>query len=162
MSQFHSLTRPSTLFSLSWSVPKLEALLKTAKVVPAANQVELHPLLPQQSLVDFCLSKGIQPQAYSPLGSSGPELRDNAEVDAIAKKHGVSSGNILISWGVARRVVVLPKSVTASRIQDNIKLVTLDSEDLDTLNNLSKKSGTKRFVRPDWQVSGGLGFEDGF
>lgn len=108
----------------NWSQPKLEALLKTAKVVPATNQIELHPLLPQQSLVDYCRSKGILAQAYSPLGSSGGELRDDPRLGAIAKKHGVATGNILISWSVARGVVVLPKSVTPSRIEDNIKCVS--------------------------------------
>lgn len=52
------------------SVPKLERLLKTAEVVPAANQIELHPLCPQDETVKFCQEKGILPQAYSPLGST--------------------------------------------------------------------------------------------
>lgn len=52
------------------SVPKLERLLKSAEVVPAANQIELHPLCPQTETVEFCQSKGILPQAYSPLGST--------------------------------------------------------------------------------------------
>jgi glycerol 2-dehydrogenase (NADP+) len=52
------------------SVPKLEKLLKTATITPAANQIELHPLCPQQEVVDFCQKNGILVQAYSPLGST--------------------------------------------------------------------------------------------
>ena len=52
------------------SIPKLERLLKSATVVPAANQIELHPLCPQTELVEFCKSRGILPQGYSPLGSN--------------------------------------------------------------------------------------------
>lgn len=52
------------------SVPKLERLLKDAEVVPAANQIELHPLCPQDETVKYCQEKGILPQAYSPLGST--------------------------------------------------------------------------------------------
>jgi glycerol 2-dehydrogenase (NADP+) len=58
------------------------------------------------------------------LGSSGGELRDDPEIGAIANKHGVSPGNVLVSWSVARGIVVLPKSVTPSRIEDNIKCVS--------------------------------------
>jgi glycerol 2-dehydrogenase (NADP+) len=66
---------------------KLNEILPTAKVVPAVNQVELHPYNPQLELVKFCKSKGIVMQAYSPLGSTGsPLLKDDVVVE-IAEKH---------------------------------------------------------------------------
>lgn len=111
--------------------------------------VECHPFLPQHELKAYCESKGIKIQAYSPLGSTQAGLRDDESIQAIAKKHGVSTSVILISWQVQRGVIVLPKSVTPSRIEENIKTVTLDSEDMHTLDTLSDKKGRKRFVKPD-------------
>ncbi|SCV74349.1 BQ2448_6781 [Microbotryum intermedium] len=129
----------------------IEDLLKTAKVVPAANQIELHPYLPQHDLVKYCQSKGIVVEAYSPLGSTDSPLLKDEEIVKIAEAHGVSVGTILISYQVARNVVVLPKSVTPKRIIDNFQLVKLSSEDLDTLNNMHKTKG-KRFIKPDWGI----------
>lgn len=68
-------TRIVTAIGVSnFSIKKTERLLQTAEVTPAANQVELHPYLTQQDLVDFCHSKGIAVEAYSPLGSNDSPL----------------------------------------------------------------------------------------
>ena len=82
----------------NFSVPFLETLLKDASVVPAANQIENHPYLPQQEIVDFCQSKDIQVQAYSPLGSTGSPLFQEEGVKEVAKKHNVGPGTVLISY----------------------------------------------------------------
>lgn len=82
----------------NFSVPFLETLLKDSSVVPAANQIENHPYLPQQEIVDFCQSKGIQVQAYSPLGSTGSPLFQEEGVKEVAKKHNVGPGTVLISY----------------------------------------------------------------
>lgn len=80
------------------SVPYLEELLKTAEITPAINQIENHPYLPQQEVVDFCNSKGIHVTAYSPLGSTGSPLFQEEDVQAIAKKHNVGPGTVLLSY----------------------------------------------------------------
>ncbi|KAL7414226.1 protein GCY [Mrakia frigida] len=144
----------------NWSVPKLEDLLTVCKVKPAVNQVELHPYLPQPKLVAFCQSNDILVQAYSPLGSSGSPVREDEEVVKIAKKHGVDAGTVLISFAVKRDIVVLPKSVTASRIKANLALVDLDAEDMKTLLGLSDVRGVTRYTKGAWGVK--FGFEDGF
>lgn len=82
----------------NFSVKYLEELLEHAKVVPAANQVENHPQLPQQDLKDYCDSKGIILQAYSPLGSTGSPLFQDAGVKRVAEKRGVTPGCVLISY----------------------------------------------------------------
>ncbi|BGP16174.1 hypothetical protein JCM10213_001390 [Rhodosporidiobolus nylandii] len=135
----------------NFSIPFLDELLKTAKVVPAANQVELHPYLPQHELIDYLKERNIVAQAYSPLGSTDSPLLKDEDIVKIAEKYGVSTGTVLISYQVARGVVVLPKSVTPKRIEDNFKIIKLDNEDLDVLNNLYKTKG-KRFIKPDWGV----------
>jgi diketogulonate reductase-like aldo/keto reductase len=73
-------------------------LLKEATVVPAANQIENHPYLPQQEIVDLCQSNDILVQAYSPLGSTGSPLFQEEGVKEVAKKHNVGPGTVLISY----------------------------------------------------------------
>ncbi|GAA5898854.1 hypothetical protein JCM8208_005412 [Rhodotorula glutinis] len=141
----------------NFSQKMMEKLLTTAEVVPAVNQVELHPYLPQHDLIAYLKSKDIVPQAYSPLGSTDSPLLKDEEIQQIADKHGVSVGTVLISYQVNRGVVVLPKSVTEKRIVDNLRLVKLDDGDMETLNSLHKTKG-KRFIKPDWNVD--LGFVD--
>ncbi|GAA5851774.1 hypothetical protein JCM9279_004401 [Rhodotorula babjevae] len=141
----------------NFSEKMMEKLLTTANVAPAVNQIELHPYLPQHDLIVYLKSKDIIPQAYSPLGSTDSPLLKDEEIQQIADKHGVSAGTVLISYQVNRGVVVLPKSVTEKRIVDNLRLVKLDDDDMETLNSLHKTKG-KRFIKPDWNVD--LGFED--
>jgi len=82
----------------NFSKKYLEELLPTAEVVPAVNQVENHPYLPQQEVVDFCKNKGIHITAYSPFGSTGSPLFQEQEIQDVAKKHGVSPGGVLLSY----------------------------------------------------------------
>jgi len=135
------------------SIPFIEALLADphTTVVPAANQVESHPYLPQHELVDYCKSKGIVFTAYSPLGSTNSPLLQDEDVKKIAHKHGAEVGQVLISWQVHRGVAVLPKSVTPHRIQSNFIKVNLDAEDAAVLDNLHKKT-TQRIIKPAWGV----------
>lgn len=135
----------------------LEQLLPNVSVVPAANQIENHPLLPQQEIVDFCREKGILVEAYSPLGSTGSPLMKKDEVIKVAEANGVSPGTVLLSYHVARGVVALPKSVTPSRIEENFKIIKLSSEQLRALDRLHE-SGTQRLVYPEFGIN--FGFPD--
>ena len=92
----------------NFSVPYLEKLLSEATIVPAANQIENHPYLPQQEIVDFCKEKGILVQAYSPLGSTGSPLFQEEGVQEVAKKHNVGPGTVLISYqGMSNRCLFM-------------------------------------------------------
>jgi len=82
----------------NYSKRYLEELLPEVSVVPAMNQIENHPLLPQQEIVDLCKEKGILITAYSPLGSSGTPLFKDKAVLRLAEKKGVSAGCILLSY----------------------------------------------------------------
>ncbi|CZT16667.1 probable aldehyde reductase [Ramularia collo-cygni] len=142
----------------NYSVKYLEELLPQATVVPAANQVENHPSLPQHELVDYCKSKGILVEAYSPLGSTGSPLFKMEGVQEVAKKHGVGAGTVLISYQVSRGNVVLPKSVTPSRIEENLKVVKLDAGDIKALDEIHKVHGVTRYVFPPFGLD--FGFPD--
>ncbi|KAK9490576.1 NADP-dependent oxidoreductase domain-containing protein [Lipomyces doorenjongii] len=135
----------------NFSTVNLEKLLNapTTKVVPAANQVELHPYLPQQKLLDYAKSKGIHITAYSPLGSTNAPLQQEPAVQDIAKRLGKSPTQVLISWAISRGTSVIPKSVTAERIISNFDDFVLEEKDIDAINAISKTKA-KRLVNPNW------------
>ncbi|KAJ5963057.1 hypothetical protein N7481_013362 [Penicillium waksmanii] len=144
----------------NWSIPYLQDLEKTWEIVPAVNQVELHPYCPQHALKQWCEDKGIYLQAYCPLGSTDSPLLGDSEVAAIAKKYDVSPATILISYQVNRGCIVLPKSVTLSRIDANLKVIALGKEDMDVLEGLAAAGKQQRVNTPQWGHN--LGFDDWF
>jgi diketogulonate reductase-like aldo/keto reductase len=114
----------------------LESLIENANVVPAVNQVEVHPFCQRQALVDLCNKYGIKIEAYSPL-ARGNKLEDPTIV-GIAQKYNRTPAQILLNWSAARGNVVLPKSLTATRIQSNLDSFDfkLDDEDVEKINDL--------------------------
>lgn len=125
----------------NFSENMMEDLLKTAKVVPAANQIEIHPYLPEHDLVRYLQAKKIVPQAYSPLGSAGAPVLNDDVIVSIAKSKGVEPGQVAISWQAQRGVSVLPKSVTEHRIISNAKQIELSNEEMLQLDELYKQPG---------------------
>ncbi|KAK1758338.1 NADP-dependent oxidoreductase domain-containing protein [Echria macrotheca] len=146
----------------NYSKRYLEELLPHATVIPAVNQIENHPALSQQEIVDLCRDKGIHIMAYSPLGSTGGPLFSAEPVAKIAEKHGVKPAAVLLSYHLARGSTVLAKSVTPERIDENKKLIDLDGEDMKLLNDysdkLTKEGKLQRFVYPPFGID--FGFPD--
>lgn len=142
----------------NWSIPYLEELRKTWTVVPAVNQVELHPFLPQHKLREYCENLGILLEAYSPLGSTGAPLMSDPDIQRIADKNSAPAATILISYHVNKGVVVLPKSVTEKRISSNKEVIPLSKEDLAVLDGLATNGKAKRINTPLWGFD--LGFDD--
>ncbi|MCO5556059.1 hypothetical protein L7F22_009603 [Adiantum nelumboides] len=135
------------------SKPVMEDLLKTAKIVPASNQIELHPYLPEHELVLYLQSKGITPAAYSPLGSGAAPVLEDETIIRIAKAKGAEPAQVAIAWQAQRGVLVIPKSVTEHRIISNSKLITLTEEEMQEINELYKQSGKHiRTCMPPWGV----------
>ncbi|OKL60125.1 Glycerol 2-dehydrogenase (NADP(+)) [Talaromyces atroroseus] len=124
----------------NWTIKGLEQLQTFAKVKPHVNQIEIHPFLPNNALVDYLLKHDILPQAYSPLGSqnqvptTGEKVSENKTLNAIAERRGYTLAQVLIAWGIRRGYVVLPKSSTPSRIESNFKSVKLTDEDFADVN----------------------------
>ncbi|KAF9431933.1 hypothetical protein BGZ76_011507 [Entomortierella beljakovae] len=139
----------------NFSIKNLEKILAIAKIVPAVNQVELHPENPQWELLEYSKSKGIHLTAYCPLGSTDSDLIKNELVSKIAQKHNSPNANVLISWGRQRGTSVIPKSVTASRVISNFNDIELDEEDVKVLKSLTEDKPSRRYCDPsnDWGVN---------
>ncbi|CAN1770094.1 NADPH-dependent aldo-keto reductase, chloroplastic [Linum perenne] len=110
----------------NFSTKKLKDLVAYAKVPPAVNQVECHPVWQQPALHQFCKSAGIHVSAYSPLGSPGSwvkgEILKEPILIEIAKKLNKSPAQVALRWGIQSGHSVLPKSVHESRLKENLSL----------------------------------------
>ncbi|XP_067656995.1 aldo-keto reductase family 1 member B1-like [Haliotis asinina] len=120
------------------------------KYAPVTNQIETSPYMANDKLISFCRGKGLVVTAYSPLGSadnpqfkSDPSFRrlfDEPSLEAVAKKYGKSIAQVVLRWGIQRNTVVIPKSVTPSRIQENFQIFDfeLTQEDMDVISALNR------------------------
>jgi len=120
----------------NFHVHHLEDVLAQSEIAPMVNQVEFHPLLSQPELRAFCKEKQIQLEAWSPLMQGNLDIPLLTELGA---KYGKSAAQIVLRWDLQHGVVTIPKSVTASRIQQNadvfdFELSPEDMAKLDALN----------------------------
>ncbi|MEZ3178762.1 aldo/keto reductase [Streptomyces pimonensis] len=124
----------------------LDRLIAETSVVPAVNQIELHPHLQQHASREYHAERGIATEAWSPLGS-GKGILEVPAIVAIARKHGRTPAQVVLRWHLQLGNVVIPKSVTPSRIEENIDVFgfTLDAEDLAAISALNED----RRIGPD-------------
>ncbi|WSW30303.1 aldo/keto reductase [Streptomyces sp. NBC_01003] len=117
----------------------LERLLGETSIIPAVNQIELHPHLQQRAAREFHAEQGIATEAWSPLGQ-GKGLLEVPAIVAIAQKHGRTPAQVVLRWHVQLGNVVIPKSVTPSRIVENIDVFDfeLDVEDIAAISALNE------------------------
>ena len=120
----------------NFSRRKLEELLAHCNVRPEVNQIERHPLLQQPELIAYCQANGIAITAYSPLGSldrpdfvqapDAPVLLEHPLIAAIAEAHGCTPAQVLLAWQIQRGIAVIPKSVTPSRLKENLEAAAIE------------------------------------
>ena len=104
------------------TIPKMELLLRDARIKPVVNEMELHPHFQQPEFFDFLVEKGIQPIGYSPIGSPKVDIEDPVIV-SIAERLDLHPAEVCIKWGVQRGEVVIPFSVSPTKIINNLKAV---------------------------------------
>jgi alcohol dehydrogenase (NADP+) len=157
----------------NFSVKRLKELLAFARIPPAANQVEMHPYLPQDRLLAFCKGEGIRLTAYSPLGSPAnhgdkatgthPPLIEHPTITAVADRHGKTPAQMLLKWAMQRGVVPIPKSVAPSRLDENLAASlghwVLSEQDLSEIALLATPPGVRYSAPPYMTGSGRVYFD---
>jgi L-glyceraldehyde reductase len=159
----------------SWNPPKpitnnislsqLEAIINATGVVPAANQIERHPLLQSNDLIEYCQKKGIHVTAYSAFGNNmigepllitRPEVKEVAEEASKRLGKTVTPAHVILAWSQVGGHSVIPKSVTPSRIVDNFQEVELTPEEIAKVsalgNNRRRYNIPYTANKPRWNI----------
>lgn len=138
LERIHAAGKALSIGVSNYTINHLEQMKKYATAMPAVNQVELHVFLQQPELREYCAQHNIVIEAYSPLAHS--KQMDNPTIQNIADKHGKSYAQIMLRWCVQLGMIVLPKSVTPERIEQNAQIFDfeLDANDLQELEQLDE------------------------
>ena len=122
----------------NYEIFDIKEILQNFDTVPSVNQVEFHPFLYQEKLLQFCKNNHIQLEAYSPL-TRGEKL-NHATILTIAQKYDKSAAQILIRWGLQHDLVMIPKSIHEKRIKENSEVFDfqLEEQDMKLLNSLNE------------------------
>jgi len=139
----------------------LQAIIDGTGVTPAANQIERHPRLLQPELIQYCKEKNIHVTEYSAFGNNmfgEPLLVQHATVKEVASRIGATPAQVILAWAQVGGHSVIPKSVTASRIQENFKEVELSKEDFEKIEEIGKKEPRRFNIpyianKPRWPVN---------
>ncbi|KAJ7775120.1 Aldo/keto reductase [Mycena metata] len=156
MEQLLQTGKVKTIGVSNFSIKTLEHLLPHCEIIPATNQVELHPCLPQADLKAYCEAKNILLTAYSPLGGQGTFFAEDATVQGLARKLNASPAQIVISWAVQRGTIAIPKSENKERMRTNMTLVSLSAEDMKVLDTLHQQTGMHKSLLPFHDESFGV------
>jgi len=128
----------------NFSANDLAAVMAAGSIPPVVNQVQLSPVYYRRALLEACRRRGVQVEAYSPLGT-GQHL-NNGTVRKVARRVGRTPAQVLLRWCVQRDLVVIPKSTHEERIRENAQIFdfTLSPQDMAELDALDRTKGTDR------------------
>jgi diketogulonate reductase-like aldo/keto reductase len=126
----------------NFQIDHLEDLLTEANVKPMVNQVELHPLLSQLELREFCRAQGIQIEAWAPLAQG--HLLDNAVIADIAARHNKTLPQVILRWDLQNGIVTIPKSVKEERIIANADIFDFELSE-DEISRINALNNNQRF-----------------
>src|SRR4051794_4415604 len=109
----------------NFNIDHLERILNECEIKPVLNQIECHPYLSQNEVKEFCAKQEIFVEAWSPLERGGEALTDPV-IQRIAKAHDKSPAQTILRWHLQNKTIVIPKSVTPSRIEENFDIFDFD------------------------------------
>ncbi|KQR80440.1 aldo/keto reductase [Sphingomonas sp. Leaf343] len=120
----------------------LERLAAETAVVPAVNQIELHPRFQQREACEYHDAHGIVTQSWSPIGQ-GKDLLSDSAIVSIADRHGRSAAQVVIAWHLAKGFSVIPKASSPEHLSDNVAAadLTLDEDDIAAIDAMDTADG---------------------
>ena len=130
----------------NFHIPHLKRLFHSSDVRPALNQIELHPGLQQAELRAFHAANDIATEAWSPLQRGAV---DRPEIVAIAERHGRTPAQVILRWHIQLGNIAIPKSVTPSRIRENIAVFDFELDDADMAAMAKLDAGVRTGPNPD-------------
>lgn len=138
MEKIHKDGKAHAIGVSNYNMHFLNELIDNSKEIPVVNQVEFSPFLYQKELLEFCKSKNIKLEAYSPL-TRGERL-DHPKVVEIAEKYNKSAAQVLIRWGLQHQVIEIPKSSNKDHLKQNIDVFdfNLEASEMQELNSLNE------------------------
>jgi 2,5-diketo-D-gluconate reductase A len=149
LEEFHRDGRARSIGVSNFQVDHLERLAAETDVVPAVNQIELHPYFPNGEVRAYGHAHGIATQAWSPIAQGA--VLDDPVITAIADSLGRSPAQVVLRWHIQRGHVVFPKSVTPARIRENLELFDFElaPDDITQIDGLDHGDAGRRGANPD-------------
>jgi alcohol dehydrogenase (NADP+) len=153
------------------TIPKLKLLLRDCRIMPSANEMELHPCFQQPEIFDYCVENNIQPIGFTPIGSPTRPDRDKTPDDVsdieepiivkIAKAHNVHPAVICLKWAVQRGQIPIPFSVYKNEYMSNLRCTTEDPLTDAEMKELAKTDKKCRLIKGQvFLWDGSKGWED--
>lgn len=149
LESFHKDGRSKSIGVSNFQISHLERLAKETEIVPAVNQIEVHPYFVNDEVRRYGQEHNIATEAWSPIAQG--EVLDDATITQIAEKVGKTAAQVVLRWHVQRGDIIFPKSVTPSRIEENFQIFDfeLEAADVDKITALSKGEEGRTGPNPD-------------
>lgn len=124
----------------NFQIHHLKDLMMYAKVKPAVDQVESHPLMNNQELINWCQKNGIAAGVWSPLGGPRVPLLQHPALIELGERYGKTPAQIVLRWDIQRNVIVIPKSSKKERIESNIDVFDfeLSDDDMELIQSIDR------------------------
>jgi 2,5-diketo-D-gluconate reductase A len=148
LEEFYRDGRARSIGVSNFQINHLNRLAAETDVVPAVNQVEVHPYLTQAPLREYCIDKQIAIEAWSPIARG--KVTDDATIAAIAEHHGKTNAQVTLRWHIQRGDIVFPKSTKPERIRENLDIFDFELTD-DEIATISSRNRDER-TGPDPDV----------
>ena len=124
--RIHESRRATAIGVSNFEISDLEEIISATGVVPAVNQIELHPLHQRRELVDYCTEHGIRVEAWGPLAQGKSDLFERPQIAGPAAAHGKTPAQVILRWHAQQGRIVFPKTVRAERMVENAQIFDFD------------------------------------
>jgi 2,5-diketo-D-gluconate reductase A len=149
LEEFHADGRARSIGVSNFEIEHLERLADECEVVPAVNQIELHPYFQNEDVRRYGEAEGIATEAWSPIAQG--DVLDDPAIAEIAERLGKSSAQVVLRWHLQRGSIVFPKSTTPARIEENFALFDFElaAEDMSRIDALDRGEAGRRGPHPN-------------